>query len=64
MEIHSFTHSIARVLLIFIAWTTFSNTTQYAKKKKNWKKEQSRDLHDGIRDGSTHPDRNPARQGL
>ena len=45
-------HSIARMFLIFISWTGLSYTTQYAKKKKNLKKEQSRalryDIHGGL----------------
>ena len=52
IEFHSMgSHSIARVFLIFISWTGFSYTTQYAKKKKNLKKEQSRALRDDIHGG-------------
>ena len=40
------------MFLIFISWTGLSYTTQYAKKKKNLKKEQSRalryDIHGGL----------------
>ncbi|CAH3140021.1 unnamed protein product, partial [Porites lobata] len=36
------------VFLIFISWTAFSYTTQYAKKKNNLKREQSRALRDDI----------------